>query len=77
MQTKRHKKTVFVYGIGQEKQLDEASICGGADKVAKVGAHISFFNKLKQRNITLAVKPESRCSFLTARPLFNGLQQYF
>ena len=36
----------FVYGIGQEKEIDAASVCGGADKVAKVETQDTFVNGL-------------------------------
>ena len=37
-------QSFFVYGIGQEKELNAAEICGGADKVARVEAHLSFID---------------------------------
>ncbi|WP_130802425.1 Bor family protein [Acinetobacter ihumii] len=36
----------FVSGIGQEKEIDAAKICGGADKVSKVQTKITFLNGL-------------------------------
>ena len=36
----------FVSGIGQTKELNAAEICGGADKVAKVEAYITFLDGL-------------------------------
>ena len=36
----------FVAGIGQEQVVDAASVCGGADKVAKVEAQEGFVNIL-------------------------------
>jgi uncharacterized lipoprotein YajG len=44
--TKREMQTFFVGGIGQEQEINAAQICGGADKVAKVDAHISFLDGL-------------------------------
>lgn len=34
----------FVSGLGQTQELNAAQICGGADKVAKVEAHMSFLD---------------------------------
>jgi len=34
----------FVSGLGQTKSLDAAAVCGGADKVIKVEAHLNFLN---------------------------------
>ncbi len=36
----------FIAGIGQEKVLDAAEICGGVDKVVKVEAQLTFINGL-------------------------------
>ena len=36
----------FVYGIAQEQNIDAASICGGADKVAFVERHYTVLNGL-------------------------------
>jgi Bor protein len=37
-------QSFWVYGIGQEQEMNAAEICGGADKVAKVEAHIRFID---------------------------------
>ena len=42
-QTSQH---FFIAGIGQEKILDAAEICGGVDKVVKVEAQLTFINGL-------------------------------
>ena len=44
--TKQEMQAFFVGGIGQEQEINAAQICGGADKVAKVDAHISFLDGL-------------------------------
>lgn len=36
----------FVSGIGQEKELNAASICGGADKIIKVESKLEFIDGL-------------------------------
>jgi hypothetical protein len=36
----------FVSGLGQTKSMDAAAVCGGADKVVKVEAHLNFLNGL-------------------------------
>lgn len=36
----------FIAGLGQEKVLDAAEICGGVDKVVKVEAQQTFVNGL-------------------------------
>lgn len=36
----------FVNGIGQEKQVNAAQVCGGIDKVAKVESHQRFVDGL-------------------------------
>ena len=36
----------FISGLGQEKVLDAAEICGGVDKVVKVEAQLTFINGL-------------------------------
>ena len=36
----------FVYGIGQEQEINAASVCGGAAKVAKVETQDTFVNGL-------------------------------
>ncbi|AWB68982.1 lipoprotein bor [Saccharobesus litoralis] len=44
--TKEEMQAFFVSGLGQTQEMDAASICGGADKVAKVESHMSFLNGL-------------------------------
>lgn len=39
-------QTFFVGGIGQEKEINAAEVCGGADKVAKVQTELSPLNAL-------------------------------
>ena len=39
-------QTFFLSGIGQEKEVDAAEICGGADKVAQVSSKQTFMNGL-------------------------------
>ena len=34
----------FLAGVGQEKDIDAAAICGGADKVAQVETQRTFLN---------------------------------
>jgi hypothetical protein len=34
----------FISGLGQEKDMDAAQICGGADKVAMVQSHLTFLD---------------------------------
>jgi hypothetical protein len=41
---KQKMQTFFIGGIGQEKEMNAAEICGGADKVAKVEAHLRFID---------------------------------
>ena len=36
----------FIAGLGQEKVLDAAEICGGVDKVVKVESQLTFINGL-------------------------------
>jgi hypothetical protein len=36
----------FIGGIGQEKSMNAAEICGGADKVGKVETELTFLNGL-------------------------------
>lgn len=36
----------FVGGLGQTQEMDAASICGGADKIARVESHMSFIDGL-------------------------------
>lgn len=36
----------FIDGIAQEKEIDASSVCGGADKVAKVEVQKTFTNVL-------------------------------
>jgi uncharacterized lipoprotein YajG len=44
--TVQKSQTFFISGLGQEKVLDAAEICGGADKVVKVEAQHTFINGL-------------------------------
>ena len=44
--TQEKMQTFFISGLGQTQELDAASVCGGADKVAKVESHMSFVNGL-------------------------------
>lgn len=39
-------QTFFVGGIGQERKVDAAAVCGGADNVAKVETQLSPLNVL-------------------------------
>ena len=43
---KEISQTFFVSGLGQEKTLNAAKLCGGANKVAKVEAHLRFLDGL-------------------------------
>lgn len=36
----------FIDGLAQEKEIDAAAVCGGADKVAKVEVQKTFINGL-------------------------------
>jgi hypothetical protein len=42
--TQETTHSFFVEGIGQEKMVDAASVCGGADKVQKVQTKLTFWN---------------------------------
>ena len=44
--TKQQMQPFFLSGLGQTKTMDAAAICGGADKVAKVEAHLRFIDGL-------------------------------
>jgi hypothetical protein len=44
--THNSMQTFFVSGIGQEKKVDAAAVCGGADKIFKVQTKITFLNGL-------------------------------
>ncbi len=44
--TQSNMQVFFIGGIGQEQSLDAASVCGGADKVAKVSTSQSFIDGL-------------------------------
>ena len=44
--TKETMQPFFISGIGQTQEIDAASVCGGADKIAKVESHMSFLNGL-------------------------------
>jgi hypothetical protein len=37
-------QTFFLSGIGQEKEVDAAEVCDGADKVAQVATKLTFMN---------------------------------
>ena len=39
-------QSFFVYGLGQTKEIDAASICGGTEKVAKIETSSTFLNNL-------------------------------
>ena len=39
-------QTFFISGLGQEQEINAASVCGGADKVAKVEAKHEFVDGL-------------------------------
>jgi hypothetical protein len=41
---KQKMQSFFIGGIGQEQEIDAAEICGGADKVARVEAHLRFID---------------------------------
>ncbi|CAJ2375882.1 MAG: Prophage lipoprotein Bor homolog [Arenicellales bacterium IbO2] len=36
----------FIYGLGQQKNLDPAAICGSAERVARVETQTTFVNGL-------------------------------
>ncbi len=36
----------FIYGLGQDDEINAAAICGGANKVARVEAQQTFLNGL-------------------------------
>ena len=42
--TQSQMQMFFIGGIGQEQTLDAASVCGGADKVAKVTTSYGFID---------------------------------
>lgn len=44
--TKEVMQSFFISGLGQTQELNAAEICGGADKVAKVEAHLNFIDGL-------------------------------
>lgn len=45
--TKTETTQHFVaFGINQTEEISATEICGGADKVARVGTHTSFLNDL-------------------------------
>ncbi|MFT4608586.1 MAG: hypothetical protein ACI9YO_001146 [Gammaproteobacteria bacterium] len=55
----------FLWGIGQEREVDAAEVCGGVDKVVKVEAQLTFINGLlstftfgiySPRNVTVYCK---------------------
>ncbi len=39
-------QTFFIHGLGQEKTLDAAKVCGGQEKVIKVQSEMTFLNGL-------------------------------
>jgi len=41
---KEEMQTFFISGLGQSKEMNAASICGGADKVARVEAQLTPLN---------------------------------
>lgn len=47
-------QTFFVSGVGQEKKVNAAEVCGGPDKVFKVQTQITFLNGLLS-NLTYGV----------------------
>ncbi|MDQ6961439.1 MAG: Bor family protein [Mariprofundaceae bacterium] len=42
--SKEDSQSFFISGLGQEKQFNAATICGGADKVAKVEVELTFLD---------------------------------
>ena len=44
--TKEQTHHFFIDGLAQEKEIDASSVCGGADKVAKVEVQKTFTNVL-------------------------------
>ena len=44
--TVQKSQTFFISGLGQQKVIDAAAVCGGADKVVKVEAQHTFVNGL-------------------------------
>ena len=42
--TEQTTHSFFVSGIGQEKTIDAASVCGSADKVQKIQTKLTFWN---------------------------------
>ncbi len=44
--TVQKSQTFFISGLGQEKVIDAAKVCGGVDKVVKVEAQHTFVNGL-------------------------------
>ena len=46
VEAKNEGQTFFIYGLGQERTLDAAQICGGQEKVVKVQSEQTFLNGL-------------------------------
>ncbi len=44
--TLEQSQSFFVYGIGQQKVIDAAEVCGGMENVAKVEVQQTFVNGL-------------------------------
>ncbi len=44
--TEETSQHFYVAGIGQERIIDAAEICGGADNIIKVESYTTFFNGL-------------------------------
>jgi hypothetical protein len=44
--TQQSAQPFFVYGVGQERVVDAAQVCGGAEKVLKVESQETFPNIL-------------------------------
>jgi len=44
--TQRQTQHFFVSGVGQEKYVDAASVCGGRDNVARIEVQQTFLNGL-------------------------------
>ena len=55
----------FLYGIGQEQNIDAASICGGPDKVAWVERQYTFLNGFLEFLTSGIYTPEQTRVFCT------------
>lgn len=42
--TKVETHHFFISGLGQEKTIDAAAVCGGADKVSRTETQLTFMN---------------------------------